>query len=288
MPSKVPFYTEQDLRKTSLPNHGGRYAVVSHGDVIDSVKARLNLAGFTITKEEYKSTYDGQVAQGTYHLDYAGDPDMGMMFAWSNSYNKTMRFKCAIGAYVFICSNGVVRGDMGSYSRKHSGTALQDVIAQIDNQICHAKEHYDVLVHDKEMLKNTILTPRLKGKILGELFAHDEILTLTQVGIVKREMDKPTHSYNADVNSAWTMYNHITLALKESHPSTFMKDHQRVHGYFVDAFGNLVQNTVHDTVQDTVHDEDEEVYEVVSPEPVSPAGGYDFDIDLNSYGVNFL
>jgi len=288
MPSKVPFYTEQDLRNIPLPTHGGRYAVVSHGDVINSVKVRLAAAGFAVKSTQYRSTLDGQVAQGVYHLDYGNDSDMGMMFAWSNSYNKTMRFKCAIGAYVFICSNGVVRGDMGSYSRKHSGTALQDVIAQIDNQIVHAKEHYDVLLHDKQMLKNVTLTPRLKGKILGELFAHDEILTLTQVGIVKREMDKPSHNYNADVNSAWTMYNHITLALKESHPSTYMKDHQRVHGYFVDAFGNLVQNTVHDTVQDIVHDdEDEEVYEVVSPEPVSPAGA-DFDIDINAFGVNFL
>jgi hypothetical protein len=100
------------------------------------------------------------------------------------------------------------------------------------------------------------------------------------VGIVKREMDKPTHNYNSDVNSAWTMYNHITLALKESHPSSFMKDHQRVHGYFVDAFGNLVQNTVDDTVQDTVHDED--VYEEVTADPVSPSFNFD------SYGVNFL
>jgi len=283
MPSKVPFYTEQDLRKAPLPTHGGRYAVVSHGDVIDNTLNQIAKAGFTIKNTQYRMTTDGQVAQGVYHLDYAGDSDMGMMFAWSNSYNKTMRFKCAVGAYVFICSNGVVRGDIGSYSRKHSGTALQDVVDQINYQISHAKEHYDVLLADKQILKDVTLTPRLKGKILGELFANDEILTLTQVGIVKREMDKPTHNYNADVNSAWTMYNHITLALKESHPSTFMKDHQRVHGYFVDAFGQLVvQNPVHNTVQD---DEDDEIESV---EQVSPAGGFDFDIDINSFGVNFL
>lgn len=288
MPSKIPFYSEQNLRLAALPNHGGRYAVVSHGDVIDSAKHRILGAGFTIKKEEYRMTVDGQVAQGIYHLDYANDPDMGMMFAWSNSYNKTMRFKCAVGAYVFICSNGVVSGDMGSYSRKHSGTALQDVIAEIDHQIAHAKEHYDLLLQDKQMLKNVTLTPRLKGKILGELFAYDEILTLTQVGIVKREMDKPTHNYNSDVNSAWTMYNHITFALKESHPSSFMKDHQRVHRYFVDAFGQLVTTTN----QLVDPEEEDESYGVQSPEPVSP--GSDFDIDKEDamsqslFGVNFL
>jgi len=281
MPSKVPFYTEQDLRKTSLPNHGGRYAVVSHGDVIDNTLNQLNKAGFTIKNTQYRMTTDGQVAQGVYHLDYAGDADMGMMFAWSNSYNKTMRFKCAIGAYVFICGNGVVSGDMGNYSRKHSGTALQDVIAEIDNQIAHAKEHYDTLLHDKQMLKGIKLSARDKGRILGHLFANDEILTLTQVGIVKRELDKPSHNYNSDVDSAWTMYNHITLALKESHPSSFMKDHQRVHGYFVDCYGVLV------TPQIDGGDESNYVEEYeVSSEAISR--GSDFDVDMNSYGVNFL
>ena len=248
---------------------------------IDNAKNQILNAGFSIKKEEYKMSNDGNIAQGVYHLDYANDPDMGMMFAWSNSYNKTMRFKCAVGAYVFICSNGVVSGDMGSYSRKHSGTALQDVINEINHQISHAKEHYDVLLADKALLKNVILSPRDKGRILGELFANDEILTLTQVGIVKREIDKPTHSYNCHGDSAWTMYNHITFALKESHPSSFMKDHQKVHSYFVDAYGKLV------TAQtpDIEPEDQEEVYVV---EPVNPGPGSDFDIDKNVYGVNFL
>jgi hypothetical protein len=277
MPSKVPFFTEQDLRDVSLPTHGGRYAVVSHGDVIDNVKTQLSIAGFNITKELYKRTFDGQVAQGIYHLDYAGDSDMGMMFAWSNSYNKTMRFKCAVGAYVFICSNGVVSGDMGNYSRRHSGTALQDVINEISDQISKAKSHYNLLVTDKQNLSNVILTARDKGRILGELFANDEILTLTQVGIVKREIDKPTHSYNSHIDSAWTMYNHITFALKESHPGTFMNDHQQVHSYFVNQYGQLIAPTIQNTIHETIHDEPE----------LEPAGS-DFDIDSAFMGVNFL
>jgi hypothetical protein len=174
---------------------------------------------------------------------------------------------------------------MGSYSRKHSGTALQDVIAEIDQQIALARQHYDVLLNDKQMLKGIKLSARDKGRILGHLFANDEILTLTQVGIVKRELDKPSHNYNSDVDSAWTMYNHITLALKESHPSNFMKDHQRVHGYFVDCYGVLC------TAKAIDPEEEDETYTV---EPVSPAGGADFDIDKEDamsqslYGVNFL
>ena len=127
-----------------------------------------------------------------------------------------------------------------------------------------------MLLADKEMLKNVKLSARDKGRILGHLFANDEILTLTQVGIVKREIDRPSHNYNADVDSAWTMYNHITLALKESHPSTYMSDHEKVHEYFVDCYSVLVTPKVN----------------------IQPAGS-DFDIDKQEiedsvFGVNFL
>jgi hypothetical protein len=281
MPPKVPIYSEQQLRQVPLPNHGGRYAVVPHGEVIDEVKKQLQNANFTIRDVIYKMTVDGQVAQGIYYLEESTIQEMGMMFAWSNSYNKTMRFKCAIGAHVFVCGNGVLRGDMGNYSRKHSGTAKQDVINQIQDQITNAHSHYMSLVNDKQMLENVILTARDKGQILGELFANDEILTLTQVGIVKREIDKPSHNYNCDLNSAWTMYNHITLALKESHPSTYLKDHEKVHEYFVNKYGQLI--TVTTPSEPIIDNQEEPDFEETT---VSTSAGSDFDID--NLGVNFL
>jgi hypothetical protein len=209
---------------------------------------------------------------------------MGLMFAWSNSYNKQQKFKCAAGAQVFICMNGVVSGDMSNFRRKHMGkNAMQDVINSIQEQISNAKVYFNNLVTDKTMLKNVILTSRDKGRILGELFANDEILTLTQVGIVKREIDKPTHAYNADINSAWTMYNHITLALKESHPGHYIDDHQKVHQYFVNQYGQLITPTIQGGAQDD-DDDEEEVYDVQPAGPIEPAAGFDFD----TIGVNFL
>jgi hypothetical protein len=282
MPVKTSYMTEESLRAISLPNHGGQYAVIPHGDIIDETKRQLAAAGFEIDKELYKTSIDGQIAQGVYHLKYGNDADMGLMFAWSNSYNKQQRFKCAAGAQVFICMNGVVSGDLSNFNRKHMGkNAMQDVINSIQEQISKASVHFDNLVKDKDMLKNVILTPRDKGRILGELFANDEILTLTQVGIVKREIDKPTHTYNADANSAWTMYNHITFALKESHPGHYIGDHQKVHQYFVNQYGQLVTvnvQSIPDPQQPETEDQETEYI----------TAGSDFDIDKEAFGVNFL
>lgn len=280
MPIKTSFLNEEHLRQLPLPTHGKRYAVVPHGTIIDKTREELSAAGFGVISELYRASLDGQIAQGSYQLHYGDDSDMGLMFAWSNSYNKMMRFKCAVGAQVFICMNGVVHGDLGNYNRKHIGAnALTDVFTTINTQISKAKEHYDQLVTDKEMLKNVTLTTKDKGRILGELFAHDEILTLTQVGIVKREIDKPSFNYNSDVDSAWTMYNHITLALKESHPMTYIDDHQKVHSFFVKQYGSPIASEV---VQPTPLD--------VKDQPIKPIKDSTvFKAHSSSlYGVNFV
>jgi hypothetical protein len=250
MPAKTSFVTEQHLRNAALPSHGKRYTVIPHGFIIDETRRELAAAGFSIDKEMYKTSLDGQIAQGIYHLNYGNDPDMGLMFAWSNSYNKMMRFKCAIGAQVFICMNGVVSGDLVNYKRKHTGSALIDVTNSIQYQISRAKEYYDNLVADKEMLKQVSLKKNEQGSIIGRLLIDQEILTLTQVGIIQREIEKPTHSYSSNPNSAWDLYNHVTLALKDSHPLNYLSDHQKVHSFFVNEFGQL-QN-VYAAVEDDI------------------------------------
>lgn len=242
MPVKTQFVTEQHIRNAALPNHGKRYTVIPHGFVIDETRKELANAGFRINQELYKTSLDGQIAQGVYHLNYGTDQDMGLMFAWSNSYNKQMSFKCAVGAQVFICMNGVVSGDLANYKRAHRGSALIDVTNSIQFQISHAKEYYDNLVADKEMLKQVNLNKGQQATVVGKLFFEHEILTLTQVGMIDREMKKPTHSYSTNPNSAWDLYNHVTLALKDSHPLSYLNDHQKVHNFFVNEFGQL-QNT---------------------------------------------
>lgn len=252
MAANTRFITENELRNAPLPSHGGKYSIIPHGAIVDQTRAELKTAGFNITRELYKVNKDGQIAQGIYHLDVSNNPDMGMMFAWSNSYNKMMRFKCAIGAQVFICMNGVVSGDMASYARKHVGTtAFNDAIGSIQSQIQNASKHYDQLCIDKDMLKGVILTKKDQCELLGRLFADEDILTPTQTSIVKREIITPTYNYNADKDSAWAFYNHVTLSLKQSHPLTYLSDHEKVHGFFVNEFGQLVGNN---TPQPIVND----------------------------------
>lgn len=280
MPVKTSFVTEQHLRTTPLPNHGGRYSAIGHGTIIDNVRTELNKAGFSIDKELYKTSLDGQVAQGIYHLNYGEDKDMGLMFAWSNSYNKMMRFKCAIGGRVFVCDNGVVSGDLANFQRKHVGkTAFADMIASIQYQIGQAQTYYNSLIADKEMLKQVNLTKTEKASVIGKLFFDQEILTLTQVGMVDRELKKPSYQYSTNPNSAWDLYNHVTLALKDSHPMNYLSDHQKVHNFFVNEFGQL------QGVYTPIEDDNDPVDDVT--EMLTPAVEEESNITSTEFGVMF-
>ena len=100
MPKKIQDCTKAHLISIDLPVHGDSYTVISHESVMNYVFTELATAGFVVTTEEYRATADGQIAQGIYRLNYNSDPELSMMFAWTNSYNKQVRFKCGVGAYV--------------------------------------------------------------------------------------------------------------------------------------------------------------------------------------------
>lgn len=238
--------TKEYLTSVALPTHAESYTVISHEFIINHTMEQLALHGFSVEKETYRANSDGSIAQGVYYLNYTKDPEVGLMFAWSNSYNKLMRFKCAIGGYVFICMNGVVAGDMGSWGRKHLGSADTETVKAIIEQISNADIHFDRIVADKDIMKKITITERKQAELLGILYAEYEILTSEQMSIVKQQMDKPSYDYNCELNSLWAFYNHVTHALKKAHPRDWMDDQRKLHWFIAMEFDlvNFIEDGV--------------------------------------------
>ena len=237
MPKKIKDCTWDYLTGIPLPVHADTYTVISHENVMDYSKTALINAGFTIEREEYRATADGQIAQGVFRLHYGTDQELSMMFAWTNSYNKQVRFKCGVGAYINTNGTVMVCGDMGNWARKHTGTADTETIATITDQVTNAHMYYNQLVSDKNVMQTISMTKRKQAQLLGILFAEYQILTTEQASIVRQQMDKPSYVF-ADNNSLWAFYNYITLALQQSHPKTWMED-QRILHYFINSVNNF-------------------------------------------------
>ncbi len=238
-PSQV---SQKQLISYPLPTHGKKYKVVSHKFVLEQTIKKLRDSNFTITNQFYRATKEGKVAQGILHItpnigvnqNYL-DNNLGLMFGWSNSYDKSTRFQCAIGAYVMVCSNGMVGGEL-SYSRKHIGKADYDILNQIHNQINKAKTTYTNLINDKNELIGHILTDKEQAELAGRLFFEEELISPNQLNIIKTEMKKPSFDYSVDNNNAWSFYNHVTHAMKQTHPKKWMSDQKKFHDFMTAEF----------------------------------------------------
>ena len=240
MPRKIQDITRATLEAVPLPVHAATYTVISHKSIMDYALAEIAAMGFTVHSEEYRATHDGQIAQGIYQLNYNSDPEMSLMFAWTNSYNKQIRFKCAVGGYVHANQTVMLCGEIGTYARKHTGTADADTIAMMQTHLTNAQMYYDNLVADKDAMKVVSISSRRQAEILGVLFAEYEILTTEQASIIRQQMDKPSFFYNGGKDTLWSFYNHATVALQQSHPRTWMEDQRMLHWFISNEF-NLGQ-----------------------------------------------
>jgi len=220
-----------------------------------------------------------------------------MMFAWTNSYNKQIKFKCIVGAYIETTSTVMVSGDMGVWIRKHMGTADTETKDTIDEQIKNAHQYYNQLLSDKNEMVDKTLDIRKKAQLLGILFAEYGILTTEQASIVKNFIDRPMKNFT-NPDSLWTFYNAITIALQQSHPRTWMED-QRVLHYFIDSIYKFpkqvftapvavvepveIEEDAVDPAQMTIFDVIEEEEEIaVCPPPVEePEAEDEFAVEDN-------
>ena len=244
--------TRWHLENAALPNHGKTYTVVTHKEVIDNTLTLLKKSGFTVQREIYRANTNATIAQGIYHIypsrsvdeDIINETELGMMFAWTNSYNKLVRFQCAIGAYVKVCYNGMVAGDMMNFKRKHTGTANLDCSINIADQVKNAEKYYKRIIKDRDAMKTINLTEREQAELVGRMFVQEELIDSQQTSIIKAELAKPSFHYGVDTNTCWTFYNHVTHALKKAHPRYWLQDSQNFHDFIVAECLNTSKPTI--------------------------------------------
>ena len=229
MAKRAILTTVDYLINATLPEPTETYTVISHGFVINKIKELLEAKGFQIQRELYRCNEGAFIAQGVYHLISEKDPDMSMMFAWSNSYDKSLRFRCSVGAYVHSSLASIIGGNMAKWGRKHTGTADEDTSVMIESQIDNADNFFNQLIADKEAMKEIKLTKEEAAAFVGKLYFLEEILTGEQMNIIKDEMNKPSFDYKGDDDSLWSLYNAIVYSLQKSHPKTWMEQQSLIH-----------------------------------------------------------
>ena len=227
--------TKSMLLSVAIPKQTNTYKPISHGELITLSQKEIAKSGFIIDKELYSCSREGQQANGRYTISNVNDREMSLMIGWQNSYDKSLSLKFAIGGHIFICSNGAVVGDMGTFKRKHTGDVQEFTPERIVEYIKAAGDVFQSLQNSRDRMKEIETSKRICAELVGRMFIEEEIITATQLGIIKREIEKPSFDYGCD-GSMWQLYNHTTHALKETHPSLYFEQHMKVHNFLTNQY----------------------------------------------------
>ena len=223
--------TEAFLRSIKLPVHAASYTVIPHAHVIDKVKEELANNNFVITEELYKASTCGNVALGFMKIETDTDSDMSMTFNWINSYNKQLKFGCAIGGFIhdnkvpFVSSK-----KQATWSRKHTGTAFTETNAIIEDMVNKANQHFWEIQEMKEKFKKISVSSIDYAKLMGLLYFDKNLLSPEQASIISREYKKPSFNYT-DTGSLWEVYKMIMYGIAEQHPSKWYNQQIQMNDY---------------------------------------------------------
>lgn len=233
--------TKELMMNTPVPVQTRTYKPVSHSQLIDLTLNSIEKAGFALDKETYSAAADGQVANGRFSISNVADSEMQLQIGWQNSYNKQLTLKFAIGTRIFICQNGCVSGDFGTFKKKHVGEIQSFTPQAITDYIKSAGETFTIMQKQRDEMKQVEITKRVKAELIGRMILEEQFITSTQLNIMSRELKAPTHDYGAP-DSLWELYNYTTFAMKQSHPANWMDSHIKAHRFFVNETGTISPN----------------------------------------------
>ena len=231
----------------TIPWNNGTYTPISNKFIIDMIRDKINNLGLVLKNENYKAyTNEKGLVRGTIgSFDVVTDDnDFGQRVMFRNSYDKSMSFAFVCGMVVWICENGCIKGDY-QYRRIHRGvitetssTTQEDIILNINDGFKSLQASFEKTSFQMNEMKHLEISPNESYNILGELFFQKEILSITQLSSIKKELlySKNFRHLRDTQFTAYDLYNHVTEVLKTSHPLTYIHDHVETHKLFEQTF----------------------------------------------------
>ena len=240
--------TREDVYNAPIiPWNNGTYTPLPNKNIMDLVESRIHSLGLQIKSEEYKVTTSNEGlikgVIGSYNIA-TSDGEFGQKIMFRNSYDKSMSFAFVCGMIVWICSNGCISGDY-TYKRMHKGSFLEntsttekDVVENVNGGFSALQVSFEHNRAQLNELKHFEISPEESFGILGQLFFVKKVISISQMSIIKRELDSSSNFRHLGATdfTAYDLYNHITESLKTSSPLSYINDHVETHKLFEKTF----------------------------------------------------
>jgi len=228
---------ERALR-APLPARTNTYSPVSHAEIIEAIRTNTVANSLAIVRDRMYANTLGTRVTGFFDVedgtDFGNVHGLKMMFGYRNSYDKSMSVAFVAGGSVWICGNGLISGDLMAFKRKHTGTVAEELNDKIQIGVDRMRSDFVRLNMEVDVMKNYSLTPRQKAEVLGVMYFENNLVTPTQLSVIKNEL---TNSEHFKEDNAWSLYNNVSESLKKSHPVDIIQDHIKLHSFMKDLTG---------------------------------------------------
>ena len=221
-----------------LPERTATYSPVSHAEIIEAITTNAITNNLNIIRNRTYTNMFGTRVVGFFDIEdgseFGNSNGLKMMLGYANSYDKSRSVAFVAGASVWICGNGMISGSLMAFKRKHTGTVASELEERIQTGVDKMRSDFGRLNMEVDIMKNYSLTPRQKAEILGIMYFEHNLVTPTQLSVIKRELTQSEHFKD---DNAWSLYNNVTEALKKSHPMDIIGDHMKLHNFMQGIIG---------------------------------------------------
>lgn len=215
------------LRSVEVPATTRTYTPISHEQLVNEVREKLDKAGLQIKNEYFSENRNGKQMFGNFTV--TADNEMDMNIGFRNSYDKSMQLGLVAGTRVIVCSNLMFAGDFKTVMM-HRGEVAKALSKEVEAAVQSLEDNYGSIRRDSDRMKEVQVDKYKIAEIVGEMLMYEELITNTQVKIIKNELDLKT---NFSDETIWDIYNHTTEALKVSPVNQVIDNHIGVHQYFM-------------------------------------------------------
>jgi Domain of unknown function (DUF932) len=223
--------TRADIINAPISELTHSYTPVSNQLIINTALEEFDKCGYKLIGESYMTEKNMQKFVGKFTLQH-DNPEMNMMFAFKNSYNKSMSAGVVNGAQVFVCTNGCLSGTYKTV-RKHTGDANTIVVHGIKENIKKLHDEFEQVVIDNNRMKEIEMTKKTIAELVGNFYCNETIITSRQLDVIKGQLfEEEGFNYGVN-NSLYNVYQAITHSLKKSHPNDYVQNHIDTHNFML-------------------------------------------------------
>lgn len=219
--------SQNEILNTAAPKATDTYSPVAHKTIYNAVLEELDKKNLDVSNVILYSARDNNQLVGC--MDVNSGDELGFRIAFRNSYDKTMSVGFVAGTNVFVCSNGMLNGDI-HFMHRHTGAVSKELHEKIEMSVVTYDDVMNTMQQDCDRMKYIEVDKTVTASLCGRLFVQHNLITTTQLSIIKNEMITPSYDYNVE-GTMWEFYNHVTHSLKKTHPSRYIEQHKNFHGF---------------------------------------------------------